>query len=70
MKFGASRSQLYDGHKTLRAKWDSVGEVWSDQTKVEFEEKVYDPLERQSTEVLRAIDQLSAMFGQIRAECE
>jgi|688.fasta_scaffold718701_2 hypothetical protein len=70
MKLGASRSQLDDGQKTLRAKWDAVGEVWSDPIKVEFEEKLYEPLERQSGEVLRAIDQISAIFGQIRAECE
>lgn len=70
MKLGASRSQLDDGLKTLRAKWEAVGEVWSDPIKVEFEEQLYVPLERQSSDVLRAIDQISALFGQIRSECE
>jgi hypothetical protein len=70
MKFGASRSQLYDAQKTLRARWDSVGEIWSDQTKVDFEEQIWGPLDRNTSEVLRAVDQVSALFGQIRNECQ
>ena len=30
MKFGASRSQLYDAQKTARAKWEVATETWDD----------------------------------------
>jgi hypothetical protein len=69
MKFGASRSQLYDAQKTVRAKWDFVQEVWTDSTKVEFEEKTWVPLDQLVSEYLRAVDQLAVIFSQVRAEC-
>jgi hypothetical protein len=70
MKVGASRSQIDDAHKTLRAKWQATAEVWDDGVKVEFEERIGEPLDRATTELLRAIDHVAVTFGQIRAECE
>ena len=70
MRFGASRSQLYDAQKTARAKWDAVLDVWTDSKKVEFEEATWIPLDQHVSEYLRAVDQLSVVFSQVRAECE
>lgn len=70
MRFGASRSQLYDAQKTARARWDATADVWADDTRREFAERVWEPLDLMVTDVLRGVDQLSAIFAQVRAECE
>ena len=70
MKFGASRSQLYDAQKTARARWDLVSETWSDDSRREFEENTWQPLDQMATDALRGIDQLSVTITQIRQECE
>lgn len=70
MRFGASRSQIYDAQKTARAKWDAVQDVWTDSAKTEFEETVWEPLDARVSEYLRAVDQLSVVFSQVRSECE
>ncbi len=70
MKFGASRSQLYDAQKTARGRWDLVTETWSDESRREFEETTWQPLDQMATDALRGIDQLSVAFTQIRQECE
>ena len=46
MRMGSSRSQLYDAQKTIRARWDALGDVWNDSTRREFEEKTWEPLEQ------------------------
>jgi hypothetical protein len=70
MKFGANRSQLYDAQKTARAKWEAAAETWNDASRRDFEEHVWEPLDAQTAAVLRAIDQLSALFTQVRQDCE
>ena len=70
MKFGASRSQLYDAQKTARARWELVTEAWSDDAKLQHEEKVWLPWDDGASRVLRAVDQLAVLFVQIRQECE
>lgn len=70
MRIGSSRSQLYDAQKATRARWDAVCEVWTDSTRQEFEEKTWEPLDRQAAEVQRAMDQIAVLFAQIRSECE
>ncbi len=70
MRFGASRSQLYDAQKTARARWESAAEAWNDASRQDFEEHVWVPLDAQVSDVLRAIDQLSVLFTQVRQDCE
>jgi hypothetical protein len=70
MRFGTSRSQLYDAQKTARARWESAAETWNDSSRHEFEEQVWEPLDAGVSEVLRAIDQLSVLFTQVRQDCE
>lgn len=70
MKFGASRSQLYDAQKTARVRWDSTSETWNDETRVDFEEQIWAPLDQQVSNVLRAVDLLSVVFSQVRQDCE
>ncbi|MFM8271711.1 MAG: hypothetical protein ACKODX_05180 [Gemmata sp.] len=70
MKFGATRSQIYDAQKTARAKWLETFDTWDDAVHAEHGERVVEPLDRAVSDALRAIDQLSALFAQIRQECE
>ncbi len=70
MKFGASRSQLYDAQKTARARWESTVETWNDDSRRQFEEAVWEPLDRMVSDALRGVDQLSVLFTQIRQDCE
>ena len=70
MKFGASRSQLYDAQKPARARWDSTAETWADDARREFEEQVWEPLDRLVSDTLRAVDQLSVLFAEVRQDCE
>jgi hypothetical protein len=70
VRFGTTRSQIYDAQKTARAKWDSTEDDWSDEVRTEHGEKVWEPLERNVSDTLRAIDQLAVLFSQIRGECE
>jgi hypothetical protein len=70
MKFGASRSQLYDAQKTARARWESAAETWNDATRRDFEETIWEPLDALVSNALRAVDQLSVVFTQVRQDCE
>jgi hypothetical protein len=70
MKFGASRSHLYDAQKTVRARWEVVLEDWHDEAQQHFEEKIWQPLDQMTTDALRGVDQLATIFTQIRQDCE
>ncbi len=70
MKFGATRSQIYDAQKTARAKWDATFDTWDDAVHADHGEKVVDPLDRAASDTMRAIDQMSVLFAQVRQECE
>jgi hypothetical protein len=70
MRFGATRSQLYDAQKTARHRWDDAADTWDDIARREFDEQVWQPLDQTVTDVLRAVDQLTALFAQVRQECE
>jgi hypothetical protein len=70
MRFGTTRSQIYDAQKTARAKWDVTGDEWDDTVRREHGERIVDELDKTVSETLRAIDQLATLFTQIRQECE
>jgi hypothetical protein len=70
MRFGASRSQLYDAQKTARARWEATEEFWVDATRKAFEASTWEPLDKAASDVLRAVDQLGVMFAQIRQDCD
>lgn len=70
MKFGASRSQLYDAQKTARARWEVATETWDDEVRRRHAEAVVEPLDQLVTHVLRAVDQLAVLFTEIRQACE
>lgn len=70
MRFGASRSRLYDAQKSARARWDALEEIWNDDARREFDETAWQPLDRGVTDLLRAIDQLVVQFAEIRRDCE
>ena len=70
MRVGANRSQLSDAQKSARAHWDNVQDVWDDVARREFDGATWQPLDRHVGDLLRAVDQLGAMFTQIRNECE
>lgn len=70
MRIGANRGQIYDAQKAMRAKWDDLDAVWADDARREFGETVWEPLDREVSDLMRAIDQLAVLFHQIRADCE
>jgi hypothetical protein len=70
MRFGASRSQLYDAQKTARLRWESAAETWNDSARHEFEDQVWLPMDALVGNVLRAVDQLGVLFTQVRQDCE
>ena len=70
MRFGASRSQLYDAQKTAQARWEEVVPWWQDATRREHEERVWQPFDEGASKALRAIDQLSTLFHEVRTQCE
>jgi hypothetical protein len=70
MRFGTTRSQIYDAQKTARAKWDATSDSWDDEVRRGHGETVVEPLDAAVSNTLRAIDQLSVLFTQVRQECE
>jgi len=70
MKFGASRSQMYDAQKTARARWDAATQSWDDDARRRHAEAVVEPLDELVTRVLRAVDQLGVLFTEVRQAVE
>jgi hypothetical protein len=70
MRFGTTRSQIYDAQKTARVKWDVTGDDWDDSVRREHGENIVDELDKTVSNILRAIDQLATLFVQVRQECE
>jgi hypothetical protein len=70
MRFGTTRSQIYDAQKTARAKWQATEDDWNDQVRRDHGEVIVDELDKAVSNILRAIDQLATLFVQIRQECE
>jgi hypothetical protein len=70
MRFGTTRSQIYDAQKTARAKWEATLDGWDDGVRREHGEKIVEELDRSVSDTLRAIDQLATLFIQVRQECE
>ena len=70
MRFGTTRSQIYDAQKTARARWAATADEWDDLVRRDHGEKVVDELDAAVSNTLRAIDQLATAFVQIRQECE
>lgn len=70
MRFGTTRSQIYDAQKTARARWEATSDSWDDAVRRDHGEKVVDVLDDAVSDALRAIDQLATLFVQVRQECE
>jgi hypothetical protein len=70
MRFGTTRSQIYDAQKTARAKWEAAQDAWDDEVRRGHGENVVEPLDATVSDALRAIDQLAVLFTQIRQDCE
>jgi len=70
MRFGTTRSQIYDAQKTNRAKWDATQDSWDDEVRRAHGEKMVEPLDAAVSDALRAIDMLAVLFTQVRQECE
>jgi hypothetical protein len=70
MRFGATRSQIYDAQKTARARWAATEDAWDDAVRREHGETVWEPLDAEVSDTLRAIDLVAVLFTQIRRECE
>ena len=69
MKVDAGRGKLYDAQKTLRARWDTIADLWSDDVRRSFEEHIWTPLDQLVSEELRAIDRVARIMTECRREC-
>jgi len=70
MRFGTTRSQVYDAQKSARARWDATCDEWDDGVRRSHGELVVVELDKAVSDVLRGIDQVATLFVQIRRECE
>jgi hypothetical protein len=70
MRFGTTRSQIYDAQKTARARWQATCDAWDDAVRRDHEEKIVEELDQAVSNTLYAIDQLATLFVQIRQDCE
>ena len=70
MRFGTTRSQIYDAQKTARARWGAASDAWDDEVRRAHGENLVEPLDAAVSDALRAIDQLSVLFTQVRQDCE
>jgi hypothetical protein len=70
MRFGTTRSQIYDAQKTAQAQWQATIDDWDDAVRREHEEAVWQPLDQNVSDSLRAVDQLAILLTQVRHECE
>src|SRR5206468_5457430 len=52
MRFGATRSQIYDAQKTARTRWTATEEDWSDSVRQEHGDGVVEPLDHLVAETL------------------
>ena len=69
-KMGPELLRIKDRHDRDFIVQPTSEEVVTDIARQEFDENTWQPLDRQVSDVLRAIDQLSVVFSQVRSECE
>ena len=69
MSTAEGQGALYDALKTLQAHWDRAQDVWQDQTRAEFTEQTWEPLEDHAKATLQAIERLALVFGQLKGDC-
>jgi hypothetical protein len=65
---GATRME--QALKTLRLKWETVAQTWTDSVRADFEKDVLIPLERQITSTTRAIADLGEILTKVHRDCE
>jgi hypothetical protein len=70
MRVDDGRGKLYDAHKTVRLRWEEAQTLWRDANMKDFEERVWQPLDMETAEMLQAIDRLNQLFRQVRNDCE
>lgn len=70
MRFGGTRSQIYDAQKTARALWADTEQLWQDEVCQRHRTEVVEPLDQAVSDLLRAIDQLASLVVHMRHECE
>ncbi|MCS7022334.1 MAG: hypothetical protein NZ703_07955 [Gemmataceae bacterium] len=69
MRFGGTRSQIYDAQKTARSLWADTEALWHDVVCQRHREELVEPLDQAVSDLLHAIDQLSCIVAQMRQEC-
>jgi hypothetical protein len=65
----SGRGRLYGSLKDLRLFWEDTKKIWDDPASLDFEEKLWNPLEAQVNSALRGMDRLSQVLHQMQSEC-
>jgi hypothetical protein len=69
MSVSTARGQIHAALKDLRLYWQRTRERWDDAVAHQFEERLWNPLEATTVNVLGTLDRLEQVLMQIRQEC-
>jgi hypothetical protein len=69
MYFGSGVTKLNHAAKALRVNWEATEDGWRDQVRRDFEQRQIEPLLSQATLTIRAMEELSEIFGRIYRDC-
>ncbi|HEU5117553.1 MAG TPA: hypothetical protein VFT74_12990 [Isosphaeraceae bacterium] len=69
MYFGSGVGRLSHAIKTLRMQWEQTADTWRDEVRRDFEDRQIAPLDTQTTQTIRAMDDLADLFAKIYRDC-
>jgi hypothetical protein len=69
MSMSDSRARLVQATKKLKSDWRQTQETWLDDNCREFEKGVMDPLEREVSSTVVAMEHMANLLAQARHEC-
>ncbi len=70
MSASATAAQLVQVTKTFFLEWEKTKESWRDAKSREFEDQFLRELPHHITKTVEAIDEISALLGKVRRDCE
>ncbi len=69
MSMSDSRARWVQATKKLKSDWRQTQETWLDDNCRQFEKQVMDPLEREVSSTVVAMEQMATLLAQAQHEC-
>ncbi len=69
MSANATKANLIDALKQLRARWSHIKMIWQDEAALKFEQDVIDPLEPAILSAARGVEHVGELIAQVHREC-